>query len=75
MTRKKKTAVHIVLREGPDWNKQTYQDLEKTREFCRNIGRPETLIIDRVNIQKCRLIIRIFNCRWLQQISGILNCR
>jgi len=40
--------VYIILRQSPDWAKQTYADLEQTRAFCRLIGRPETYIIDRV---------------------------
>jgi hypothetical protein len=40
--------IYIVLRQSPDWSKQTYADLEKTRDFCRIIGRPETYMIDRV---------------------------
>ncbi len=70
MTRKKAAAVHIVLRQGPDWNKQTYQDLEKTREFCRNIGRPETLIIDRVKLWDGTFKIGFFKFRqMLKDIS------
>lgn len=40
--------IYIILRQSPDWARQTYADLEKTREFCRIIGRPETYVIDRV---------------------------
>jgi hypothetical protein len=43
-----KPPVYIVLRQSPDWAQQTYADLDKTRTFCRIIGRPETYIIDRV---------------------------
>ena len=40
----------IVLRQSPDWTNQTYADLEKTREFCRMVGRPEDFIIERVKL-------------------------
>ena len=40
--------LYIILRQSPDWAKQTYADLEQTRAFCKLIGRPETYIIDRV---------------------------
>jgi hypothetical protein len=70
MSKKKSTAVHIVLRPGPDWRTQTYQDLEKTREFCRNIGRPETLIIDRVRLWDKTFRIGFFEFRqMLKEIS------
>ena len=42
------TPVYIVLRQSPEWGIQTYADLEKTRDFCRLIGRPENFISERV---------------------------
>jgi hypothetical protein len=42
------TPVYIVLRQSPEWATQTYADLEKTRDFCRLIGRPENFMIERV---------------------------
>lgn len=40
----------IVLRQSPDWRNQTYADLEKTRDFCKMVGKPEDFIIERVRL-------------------------
>ncbi len=73
MTKKKNADVHIVLRQGADWKTQTYQDLEKTREFCRNIGRPETLIIDRVKLWDRTFGIGFFEYRQMLKDLSIEN--
>lgn len=65
--------VYIVLRPSPDWSTQTYADLDKTREFCRNIGRPETLIIDRVKLWDRTLAVSFFESRQMLKEISIEN--
>ncbi|HWR73340.1 MAG TPA: hypothetical protein VN604_09225 [Nitrospirota bacterium] len=55
--------IYIVLRQSPDWAKQTYADLEKTREFCRIIGREETHVIDRVLLWDRTFTTSFFSAR------------
>lgn len=42
--------LYIVMRQSPDWANQTYKDLEKTRYFCRMIGRAEDFIVKQVKL-------------------------
>ena len=51
--------VYIILRQSPDWAKQTYADLDKTRSFCKIIGRPENYIIDRVLLWTSRGLLEL----------------
>ena len=67
--------VYVVLRPSPDWATQTYADLEKTRVFCRNIGRPETLIIDRVKLWDQTLAITFFASRQNMKEISLENFR
>lgn len=67
--------VYIVLRQSPDWKSQTYADLEKTREFCLRIGRPETLIIDRVKLWDRTLAVSFFETRQAMKEISLENFR
>ncbi len=59
--------VYIVLRQSPDWAQQTYADLDKTKAFCRLIGRPETFIIDRVLMWDKTFKISFFAARQMMK--------
>lgn len=62
--------VYIVLRQSPDWSTQTYEDLERSREFCRIIGRPETYVIDRVLLWDRTFRVRFFEARqFMKELS------
>jgi hypothetical protein len=65
--------IYIVLRQSPDWAKQTYDDLEKTKTFCRLIGRPETFIIDRVLMWDKTFNISFFAARQMMKDISQLN--
>ncbi len=67
--------VTIVLRQSPDWAKQTYADLDKTRSFCRIIGRPETYIIDRVRVWDKTFRISFFAARQIIKDISLENFR
>lgn len=69
------TPVVIVLRQSPDWPSQTYADLEKTREFCRMIGRREDLIIDLVRLWDRTLAISFFAARQMMKEISLENFR
>lgn len=69
------TPVYIVLRQSPDWPTQTYADLEKTREFCRMIGRREDLIIDLVGLWDRTLAISFFAARQIMKEISLENFR
>lgn len=64
---------YIVLRQSPDWAKQTYADLDKTRSFCRIIGRPETYIIDRVLLWDKTFGMSFFSARQIIKDISIEN--
>lgn len=62
--------IYIVLRQSPDWAKQTYADLDRTREFCRIIGREETHVIDRVLLWDKTFSTKFFSARqFMKEIS------
>jgi len=67
--------VYIILRQSPDWAKQTYSDLDKTRSFCRIIGRPETYIIDRVLLWDKTFRTSFFSARQIIKDISIENFR
>jgi hypothetical protein len=67
--------VYIVLRQSPDWPTQTYADLEKTREFCRMIGRREDLIIDVVKLWDRTFGISFFATRQIMKEISLENFR
>ncbi len=67
--------VYIILRQSPDWAKQTYADLDATRSFCRIIGRPETYIIDRVLLWDKTFRISFFAARQVMKEISLDNFR
>ncbi len=67
--------IYIILRQSPDWANQTYADLDKTREFCRIIGRPETYIIDRVLLWDRTFRISFFAARQIMKEISLENFR
>lgn len=67
--------VYIVLRQSPDWPAQTYADLEKTREFCRMIGRREDLIIDLVKLWDRTFGTSFFAVRQIMKEISLENFR
>ncbi len=67
--------VYIILRQSPDWATQTYADLDKTRSFCKIIGRPENYIIDRVLLWDKTFKFSFFTARQIIKDISIENFR
>lgn len=65
----------IVLRQSPDWTTQTYADLDKTRDFCRMIGRPEDFIIERVKLWDRTFTTSFYSTRQAMKEFSLENFR
>lgn len=68
--RERSRPIYIVQRQSPDWAKQTYADLGKTRDFCKIIGREETHVIDRVQLWDRTFTTSFFSARqFMKELS------